>query len=218
MPGSKFGQRSHETILCLWNPEDGCPKLEADQIREPYTKPFLNNTAGRTRKNTPSRYGGSKGKPTTHNAHQSGALPRDVIKIPALAGGAGRAERWFMCRTCNRTVYPPSQLKHHREHDILKHPTQKPEELTRRLIQSRIGQNKDKSGVLIPFAGAGSECVAAQDIGIPFLSIEINEEYAEFAQKWLSVKRNAQPVKRPLGNEPSPLEKSIDTGEPALFL
>ncbi len=123
-----------------------------------------------------------------------------------------------MCRTCNRTVYAPPQLKHHREHDILKHPTQKPEELTRRLIQSRIGQNKDKSGVLIPFAESGSKRVAAQDIGIPFLSIEINEEYVEFAQKWLSVKRNAQPVKRPLGNELSSLEKSIDTGEPALFL
>jgi len=30
---------------------------------------------------------------TTYTAHERGALPRDVLKVPALAGGAGRKER-----------------------------------------------------------------------------------------------------------------------------
>lgn len=32
-------------------------------------------------------------KTTTYNAHPNGALSRDVIKIPTLAGGAGMNER-----------------------------------------------------------------------------------------------------------------------------
>ena len=90
VPSLKFWQRSHETILCLWKPNMPRTNLEIDQIREPYTKSFLKNAAGKIRKDTPSRYG-SQGKMTIYNAHVNGALPRDVIKIPALAGGAGRS-------------------------------------------------------------------------------------------------------------------------------
>ena len=182
VPSLKFWQRSHETILCMWKPNMPRTNLEIDQIREPYTENFLKNAAGKVRKDTPSRYG-AVGKMTIYNAHKNGALPRDVIKIPALAGGAGRAERWFVCRTCESRLYPPSEISDHREHDILKHPTQKPMELTRRLIQSRI--NGKDGRVLIPFAGSGSECVVAQSLGTEFLGIEINPEFADFARKWL---------------------------------
>lgn len=186
VPSLQFWQRSHETVLCLWN-GDSRPVLEVDQIREPYTDSFLHGAAGRTRKNTPSRYGGKSGKTTIYQAHESGALPRDVIKVPALAGGAGRAERWFMCRTCENRVYPPSDLGYHRDHDTLKHPTQKPKELTRRLLLSRIPKGDESACVLIPFAGSGSECVVARDLGIPFLGIELNPEYVDFANQWLSI-------------------------------
>ena len=182
VPSLKFWQRSHETILCLWKPNMPRTNLEVDQIREPYTQNFLKNAAGKERKDTPSRYG-SPGKKTIYNAHKNGALPRDVIKIPALAGGAGRSERWFVCRTCGSQIYPPAELSEHREHDILKHPTQKPMELTRRLILSRINGTNGK--VLVPFAGSGSECVVAQTLGVEFLGIEINPEFADFAMKWL---------------------------------
>lgn len=182
VPSLKFWQRSHETILCLWKPDMPRTDLEIDQIREPYTKSFLKNAAGKERKNTPSRYG-SSGKTTVYQAHKNGALPRDVIKIPALAGGAGRAERWFVCKTCDSQIYPPECLSEHREHDILKHPTQKPMELTRRLIQSRVNGKGGK--ILVPFAGSGSECVVAQALGAEYLGIEINPEYVDFAKKWL---------------------------------
>lgn len=182
IPSSNFWQRSHETILCLWKLSNQRPGLEIDQIREPYTSNYI-RCAGRERKNTPSRFG-SNGVSTTYNAHENGALPRDVIKVPALAGGAGRTERWFMCRSCDRTLYRPEELNNHRNHDILKHPTQKPKELTKRLIKSRINGSGGK--VLIPFAGSGSECVVAQELKLKFLGLEINPEYAEFARKWLT--------------------------------
>lgn len=180
VPSSKFWQRSYESILCLWKPGTKRPHLEIDQIRLPYTDHFL-RCAGKERKGTKGRYGRS-GKKTIYNDN-GGALPRDVIEVPALAGGAGRAERWFACRSCGGSVMPPSELPKHDGHDILKHPTQKPMELTKRLIQSRI--NGSGGRALIPFAGSGSECVVSRSLGVSFLGIEINPEFAKFARSWL---------------------------------
>lgn len=176
-PSSTFWQRSYESILCLW--KNDRPSLEIDQIREPYTDKYL-KFSGKERKSTKGRFGNQT---TTYNVHENGALPRDVIKIPALAGGAGNIERIFMCRTCNRKLFTSRELKNHFNHDILQHPTQKPMALTEKLILSRINGNKGRT--LIPFAGSGSECVAAKKLGVEFLGIEINEEYVEYANKWL---------------------------------
>jgi len=181
IPSSSFWQRSHEAILCLWKPGTKRPNLEVDQIREPYTESFLKNAAGKIRKNTKGRFG--KSKNTIYNAHKKGAMPRDVLHIPALAGGAGRSERWFVCRDCKTKVKPPKELHEHDGHNILKHPTQKPMALTKKLIQSKI--LKKNGSVLIPFAGSGSECVVAKKLGIPFIGIEINSEYANFGRDWL---------------------------------
>ena len=63
-------------------------------------------------------------------------------------------------------------------------------ELTRRLILSRI--NGEKGKVFIPFAGSGSECVVAQALGVEYLGIEINPEFADFAMKWLEYERKDQ--------------------------
>ena len=184
VPGSQFWQRSHETILCLWLKDR--PQLHIDAIREKYTENYK-KCIGRVRAGTESRFS-KNGKQTIYIGHEGGALPRDVIKIPALAGGAGRKERWFLCRTCGSNIFPPSELPNHREHDIVKHPTQKPIALTKRLILSAI----NGSGVLIPFAGSGSECVAAQQLGTEFFATEINPEYADFGNKWLLASRGDQ--------------------------
>jgi site-specific DNA-methyltransferase (adenine-specific) len=146
-PSLHFWQRSHESIIVLWK-EDKV--FHRDDIREAYTDGFLNGAAGKERKATKGRF--SKGdKTTTYTAHEKGALPRDVIKVPALAGGAGKNER-------------------------VNHPTQKPITLCDKLLRSC----KQEDGyVLVPFAGSGSECVAAKNIGLPFIGIEINEEYIQ---------------------------------------
>ena len=56
------------------------------------------------------------------NGHKDGALPRDVIKIPSLAGGKGSTERYFLCHTCNSKLFPPSEIEKHRSHNISKTP------------------------------------------------------------------------------------------------
>lgn len=173
-----FWQRSHEAIICAWKEK---PLFNRDQVREPYTEGFLNGAAGKVRRGTPGRFS-SGGKETIYEAHEGGALPRDVIKTASLAGGAGMSERWFLCKTCNE-VYEPRSLKKHQDHNIMKHPTQKPLALTEKLIRSAMPQ---KNGVvLIPFVGSGSECVAAKKLGLSYLGFELNNDYIRIAKKWL---------------------------------
>ncbi len=104
VPSSKFWQRSHESILCLWRQDEKRPALEIDQIREPY-KPAYLKVAGKTRKGTFGRYGGG-GKSTVYNAHKNGALPRDVIKAPALAGRRGACRALVRLPRLRRTGFP----------------------------------------------------------------------------------------------------------------
>lgn len=179
VPSSTFWQRSYESILCLW--KEDRPQLEIDQIREPYTDAYL-KCEGKIRIGTKGRFGNKK---TIYNVNKNGALPRDVIKIPALAGGAGKTERHFMCKTCNDELFSNKDLKNHEGHIILQHPTQKPMALTEKLIKSRINGNSGR--ILIPFVGSGSECVVAKQLGIEFLGIEINPEYVSYANKWLNL-------------------------------
>ena len=178
VPTMKFWQRSHESILCLWKEKK--PVLRVNAIREKYTDAFLKNAAGKVRRETYCRYS-TKGKKTVYVAHPQGALPRDVLKVPALAGGAGFSERWFYCKSCERLCLPKEAEKH-RTHDIVRHPTQKPQELSYKLILSAA----DIGGMaLIPFAGSGAECVAAQTLGVNFYATEINPDYVLLANSWL---------------------------------
>jgi len=174
-----FWQRSHEAIICAWKDK---PIFNRDEVREPYTEGFLNGAAGKIRKGTLGRFS-KEGIETIYNAHKGGALPRDVIKVPALAGGAGMIERWFLCKTCN-DVFEPQKLKEHLKHEIVKHPTQKPIELTQKLIKSAMPK---KNGiVLVPFVGSGSECVVAKELGLYYLGYELNPDYIKIAEKWLA--------------------------------
>jgi site-specific DNA-methyltransferase (adenine-specific) len=174
-----FWQRSHEAIICAWKDR---PLFNRDEVREPYTEGFLNGAAGKIRKGTPGRFS-KEGKETIYKAHEGGALPRDVIKIPALAGGAGMIERWFLCKTCD-DVFEPRELKKHEKHEIIKHPTQKPLEISRKLILSATP--KKDGVVLVPFVGTGSECVAAKELGKSYIGFEINPDYIRIAEKFLS--------------------------------
>lgn len=155
VPSLNFWQRSHESIIVLWKSEK---VFHRDDIREAYTEGFLNGSAGKQRTETKGRF--SKGdKKTTYIAHANGALPRDVIKIPALAGGAGMKER-------------------------VDHPTQKPLLLCEKLLRS-CKQSVMDGYVLIPFAGSGSECLVAKNIGLPFIGIELNETYIKLINERL---------------------------------
>src|SRR3989338_464723 len=177
-----FWQRSHESIICAWKNK---PVFNRDEVREPYTEGFLNGSAGKIRKGTIGRFS-KGGQETVYNAHKGGALPRDVIKIPALAGGAGRVERWFLCKTCD-DVFEPNKLKKHLGHNILKHPTQKPFELTIKLIKSTMPKNNGV--VLVPFIGSGSECAVAKELGQSYIGFEINPDYVKLAEGMIAKTR-----------------------------
>ena len=153
-PSLNFWQRTHESILCCYKEK---PIFNRDEVREPYTEGFLKHAAGKKRKATKGRF--SKGeKETIYNAHHNGALPRDVIKVSALAGGAGKKER-------------------------VNHPTQKPLELCRKLIKA--SKNDEDTLLIVPFAGSGSECVAAKQENINFIGYEINEDYIQLCNERL---------------------------------
>ena len=168
VPSLKFWQRTHESILvCSKNKR---PHFNRDDVREPYTDKFLKNAAGKVRKSTKGRFSNGK-KETIYNAHSGGALPRDVIKISALAGGAGRKER-------------------------VNHPTQKPLALCEKLIKAAMFKGAEgeaesgaagqyKSSLVVPFAGSGSECVAANRLNVQFIGFEINPEYVALCNERL---------------------------------
>jgi site-specific DNA-methyltransferase (adenine-specific) len=156
MASLNFWQRSHESILVLWKDDK---VFHRDDIREEYTEGFLKGAAGKERTATKGRFSNGD-KTTTYTAHPNGALPRDVIKVPALAGGAGAKER-------------------------VNHPTQKPLALCEKLLRS-CKQAPEEGYVLVPFAGSGSECLAAQKLGLPYVGIELNEEYVGLIYERLS--------------------------------
>jgi site-specific DNA-methyltransferase (adenine-specific) len=153
-PSLNFWQRTHESILCCYKEK---PVFNRDEIREPYSDSFLKNSVGKIRKATKGRFSDGKTE-TVYKAHENGALPRDVIKISALAGGAGKKER-------------------------VNHPTQKPLELCEKLIKA--AKNEKDTIVVVPFAGSGSECVAAKRQGVDFIAFEINNDYIELCNKRL---------------------------------
>ena len=176
-----FWQRSHEAIICAWKDK---PIFNRDDIREPYTEGFLNGAAGKVRKGTAGRIS-SNGKETIYKAHEGGALPRDVIKIPALAGGAGMNERWFICKTCKKQVFKPRELKKHVGHEIIKHPTQKPTTLLDRIIRA---SSNPGDVVLDPFSGTFTTSAVAQSLGRDSVGIEIEEEYMKIGLRRLGIK------------------------------
>ena len=81
-----------------------------------------------------------------------------------------------------RTVWDIPNNKKREEIEFGKHPTQKPIRLLTRMIQI----SADKGHVLlVPFAGAGSDCVAAKELGIRFLAFENDPQYVDICRKRL---------------------------------
>ena len=155
-PSLNFWQRTHESILCCYKNK---PVFNRDDVREPYTESFLKNAAGKVRKATKGRFSNGE-KETTYTAHEGGALPRDVIKVAALAGGAGKKER-------------------------VDHPTQKPLTLCDTLLKASLNKNAPTL-LVVPFAGSGSECVSAKKNNINFIGFEINNDYIKIANERLN--------------------------------
>jgi len=170
---TNFWQHSHESILVIWKKTK---VFHADAIREPYGDNYVKYAAGKVRKGTQGFFD-SATKETTYKAHEKGALPRDVIKVPALAGGAARKER-------------------------VAHPDQRPLALMRKLLESC---QQSEGIVFVPFAGSGTACVAAAVMKLPYVGIEIESGYVRMSEIRLALPTEADEEQNtiiaPLENE-----------------
>lgn len=87
-----------------------------------------------------------------------GRLAGDVWRFPTLAGRRFRNEK-------------------------VQHPTQKPLSISNRIVR-HFSNTGDL--VIVPFAGSGSECLAAKIAGRHFIGFEVNPAYVELANSRLA--------------------------------
>jgi site-specific DNA-methyltransferase (adenine-specific) len=156
--GSDWG-RSHESIVHFRKSKNF--QLNIDDIRIPYgahTLKYPMHPQAET-----SQYGGNgNGKEREHwTPHPKGAKPKDVMDIPTTSNGMNE-----------KTA----------------HPTQKPEELLRRLV---LAASKPGDLVIDPFSGAGTTAVVCEQLGRHWMSCDCNIAYNE----WAIARLNAVPKK-----------------------
>lgn len=95
--------------------------------------------------------------------HADGRMAGDVWRFPVLAG------RRFA-------------------HEKVDHPTQKPLSISSRIVNHF---SNPMELVVVPFAGSGSECVAALQAGRHFIGFELNPEYVDIANSRLRAMRKS---------------------------
>ena len=127
--------------------------MNIDAVRVPYNA--HTRRYPERKQGATSQFGGAKEGGRSWSPHPGGARPRDVIEIPVLNNG--------MAETSG-------------------HPTQKPEELIRRLVEasSDAGQL-----VLDPFGGSGTTAVVSELLGRRWLVCEREAEYIGYARERL---------------------------------
>ncbi|MBI4091855.1 MAG: site-specific DNA-methyltransferase [Candidatus Levybacteria bacterium] len=100
-----------------------------------------------------SQYGKEKNGGKLWSPNPNGAKPRDVLEIPTISNGA---------------------------QEKTPHPTQKPEELLRKII---LASSNEGDLVIDPFLGSGTTVVTAQQLKRRWKGCDISEEYCSWAAK-----------------------------------
>lgn len=107
--------------------------------------------------------GGKRSYRFNYEHSKNGDFSDDVLKSP------GKQMRTVWDLPNNK---PREELAHG------KHPAQKPVRLARRLIQLSAGPGDI---CVVPFAGSGTECVAAQVEGLHYIGFETDADYVDLA-------------------------------------
>jgi site-specific DNA-methyltransferase (adenine-specific) len=142
--------RSHESILHFRKNRQFT--FNVDEVRIPYGSHTLKYPEHPQAET--SQYGkGRSDKDRMWQPHPDGAKPRDVIEIPT---------------TCNGM------------HEKTPHPTQKPEELLRKII---LASSNPGDLVVDPFLGSGTTVVAAEQLKRKWKGCDINLEYCRWAAR-----------------------------------
>ncbi|MCB9419587.1 MAG: site-specific DNA-methyltransferase [Ardenticatenaceae bacterium] len=136
--------------------------FNTDDVRIPYGN-HTTKYPERTQADT-SQYG--KGdKSYVWQPHPKGAKPRDVIEIPT---------------TCNGM------------HETTPHPTQKPEELFRKLV---LASSNEDDLVIDPFLGSGTTAVTAEQLKRRWMGCDLSAEYCQWAIERIELVKD-WPVKK----------------------
>lgn len=104
-----------------------------------------------------SQYGQGKKRDGNWTPHPNGAKPKDVFDIPTTCNGMG---------------------------EKTPHPTQKPEELIRKLV---LASSNPGDVVADPFSGSGTTLVAAEQLGRCWLGCDLSATYNLWAVKRLNL-------------------------------
>jgi site-specific DNA-methyltransferase (adenine-specific) len=160
--GSDWG-RSHESILHFRKTKNFT--FNIDGIRIPYSEHTLKYPSHPQAET--SQYGNGKNGNHIWEPNPLGAKPKDVLEIPQ--------DIIEVPTTCNGM------------HEKTPHPTQKPEELLRKIIlaSSNIGDT-----VLDPFCGSGTTPVCAEQLQRKWLSCDLSPEYLDWAVNRLEMVEN----------------------------
>lgn len=145
--------RSHEGILCLRKSKKF--RFNMDFIRESYnvhTRKYPERSQGASSQYGSGNHSQEKG---TWAPNSKGAKPRDVIEIPAINNAMKEGTG---------------------------HPTQKPEELLRRLV---LAATDERDLVIDPFGGSGTTYVVCEQLRRRWLGGEANKDYFEMAKRRL---------------------------------
>ena len=148
--------RSHESILHFR--KSASTELNVDDIRIPYGAHTLRYPA-RTQAGTSAFSKPNARRDGAWTPNPRGAKPKDVFDIPTTCNGMG---------------------------EKTPHPTQKPEELLRKLV---LASSRPGDWVLDPFSGSGTTLVAAEQLGRNWLGCDLSAEYDGWAAERL---RNVQ--------------------------
>jgi site-specific DNA-methyltransferase (adenine-specific) len=124
-------------------------KLNVDCVRIPYGAHTLRYPSHPQA--LTSQYGQGKPRKDNWTPHPDGAKPKDVLDIPTTCNGSG---------------------------ETTPHPTQKPEELVRRIV---LASSKEGDLVLDPFSGSGTTVTVAEQLNRKWLGCELNIQYNQWA-------------------------------------
>jgi len=157
--GSDWG-RSHESILHFRKTKNFT--FNIDEIRIPYSEHTLKYPSHPQAET--SQYGNGKNGNHIWEPNPLGAKPKDVLEIPQ--------DIMEVPTTCNGM------------HEKTPHPTQKPEELIRKILlaSSNVGDI-----VLDPFCGSGTTPVCAEQLQRKWLACDLSPEYLEWAYNRLEL-------------------------------
>jgi DNA modification methylase len=143
----------------VWYKRNGFPNLSARRLTASHETILWAHTGNEKKRKYYFNY----------EASRSMATPEDLLKE------SGKQMR---------TVWDIPNNKKKEEIAFGRHPAQKPLRLLKRMLQISA---RPGNILLVPFAGSGADCVAAQELNIDFLAFDTAKEYVDLANSRLGI-------------------------------